>query len=106
MTDNFDVQITKRKTLAKPRNEWVAQDWFLYYGRIYDKTHTYYRPFKFVVCIDLACDLWDGENDIPYDEALESIVFSFTDLIRGFEQTGAFYAACNDSIERWNRSHR
>ena len=103
----MEIKITKKSKLLSVRNEWTAGDYWLVYGRAYNDEKTRYYPFKFVLHIDLACDLWDGEKDIPYNDALDDMIFSFCDQLSGVsfcdqKRISAFYDECNETIKRWN----
>lgn len=102
----MEIKITKRQKLLSVRNEWVAGDWYLVHGRVISDDRKYFYRFKFVLHIDLACDLWDGENDIPYDEALNDMIWSFCDMAGDDFSNGKrireFIRVCNDTIIRWN----
>ena len=103
----MEIKITKKQKLLSVRNEWVAGDYYLIHGRIINEDKTSFYRFKFVLHIDLACDLWDGENDIPYDEALNDIIWSFCDQAGNdydFVNIARFYRLCNKTIENWNSS--
>ena len=53
-------------------------------------------------------DLWDceTETEIPYNDALEEMIFCFVDRAAGaFDNDAAlaeFFQECNDSIRFWN----
>ena len=103
----MEIKITKKQRLLSVRNEWVVGDYYLIHGRIINDDKTAFYRFKFVLHIDLACDLWDVENNIPYDEALIDMIWSFCDSI-GSEYNivniSRFYRLCNETIEKWNSS--
>lgn len=100
------TQITKKEKLLSVRNEWTAADYLLIHGRLYDNEKKYFYRFKFVLTIDLCCDLWDGENDIPYTEAVNDMIFSFVDCagddINDKNKLKMFYNMCNETIDKWN----
>ena len=104
----MEIKVTKKERLLSVRNEWAAGDYYLIHGRFYDDSKTYFYRFKFVLHIDLACDLWDGENDIPYDEALNDMIWAFLysagDDIENKTRLQMFFDDCNATIEKWNRS--
>lgn len=102
------VKITKKQRLLSVRNSWNCADYWLVHGRIYNDAGTAYYRFKFVLSVDLELDLWDceTETEIPYNTALEEMIFSFTDRAAGaFDNDAArveFFQECNDSIRFWN----
>lgn len=105
------IKITRRAKLLSIRNEWIAGDYYLINGRAYNPGKTRFYPFKFVLHIDLSCDLWDGERDIPYDEALRDMIFAFCDTLSAAsfddeKAIRAFYDDCNATIEKWNASFK
>lgn len=107
----MEIKITRKTKLLSIRNEWIASDYYLINGRAYNPEKTRYYPFKFVLYIDLACDLWDGENDVPYNVALDDMIFAFCDVLSGVsfddeKAIRAFYDDCNATIENWNASFK
>ena len=106
------IRITKKEKLLSVSNEWCANDYYLIHGRIEsDKPEDGFYRFKFVMHIDLACDLWNEETgeDIPYKEALDELIWACIpeyDLFNNEKQRSAFYRFCNDTIETWNGSPR
>lgn len=104
----MDTVITKRQKLLSVRNEWVCGDYWLVHGRMYNEDRTYFRRFKFVLHIDLACDLWDAEleEDRNYDDVLEEMIWCFVEMAgddyHDDSRLNEFYDRCNETILQWN----
>lgn len=109
----MEVKITKRQLLRHDNNDMVTNWFYKVNGRIYNDSGDRYRSFRFVAWID-GDDLWfydgDGKTDneedwtfVPLDEYLDYYAIpGFTNLIKSYDDTTAFYDACNESIEHWN----
>jgi len=103
------IKITKREKLLEARQP-VAVDYFLIHGRIYNDDETMFYKFSFVLAMDLELDMYDSETetDIPYKEALETLIDCFCDSAwNAFDDDdarAAFFEDCNETIRRWNRA--
>jgi len=102
----MEIKITKKEKLLEISNCWIANDYWLIHGRIYNDEHTAFYRFKFVQIIDRADDLWDSDagKDRDYKEVLEELAWCFCDQIGDKFDTGkisSFIDACNDTIRNF-----
>ena len=105
----MEIKITKRQVLDRWSNSTSAGEYTLVHGRAYNAAGDRYRPFKFVLWIDYACDLWDPETEeeLKRDDVLEDMIDCFVApaVWTDFCETGAwaeFIDQCNDTITRYN----
>lgn len=114
MTD-FSAKITSRKESSALNS--MESNYYRYVtGRIYNADKSYYRTFKFVVCIDSA-DVWESVkgNGETYDyttkdvqDCLNQAEWSIVDLIRGYDldSNRNFYEECQSSLSRHYRAFK
>lgn len=113
----MEIKITKRQVLDRWSNCMSAGEFTLVHGRAFNAAGDRYRPFKFVLWIDYAEDLWDPETEeeLKRDDVLADMIDCF---VSGAWMTdfgdvnawAAFIDECNDTINsynervaRWNR---
>lgn len=97
------IKITRREKLLEVHNCYCSNWYYLIHGRIYNDGMTAYKRFRFVAWFD-GEEL--AEADAAPLEYLEDVIFSYTDIIGGFEDCAEFFQACNESIERYNAGLR
>lgn len=105
----MEIKITKRQVLDRWSNSMSAGEFTLVHGRAFNAAGDRYRPFKFVVWIDYACDLWDPETEeeLKRDDVLEWRIDAMCDLLYGvrFDDKARwqqFIDECNDTINWYN----
>lgn len=99
-----EIKITRRKCLGRWNNSmWAGSEWLIH-GRAISADGEKYLPFKFVLLIDADMDLYDAETGeiIPEAEAIEEMIFSYTDLFYGIS-AAEIVEICNDTINRHNQ---
>jgi hypothetical protein len=99
----MNIKITKKEKLLSVSNSWIAADYWLIHGRIYNTDNTAFYRFKFVLTIDRACDLWDEETETERDymETLQEMAWCFLDCLSGeFNENiiHGFIDECNETI--------
>lgn len=99
-----EIRITRRKCLDRWNNSYCTGSEWLINGRAINQDGAHYLPFKFVLLIDAEMDLYDPETgeDIPEAEALEELIFSYTDLFYGIS-AAEIVGICNETITRHNQ---
>ena len=104
----MNIKVTKRTKLNEVNNDMCHNWYYLINGKIINDEGTRYRPFRFVVWFDVF-DVMENAGKDSYNkkdiaEYLDTIIFSYTDMIRGYEpeQCRDFFEQCNQSIKNYN----
>lgn len=108
MTDNFEVNITKRKKLLEINNDMVYNIYYLIQGRIYNKNKTKYKKFKFVLFYDIwdLLEYYEEYDKITKDmekDFINDLIYGYTQYINSYEDVNYFYELCDDTIKNYNK---
>lgn len=105
-------RITKTKLLDEGFNDKAGHYWsYVYYFRIYNEDRKRYYRYAFIIGFtgeDLAEFSYDEEDDVYYnyepkeyaDELASSFIYAYEFSYKNHDE---FFAACKESIERYNR---
>ena len=104
----MNIKVTKRTKLNEVNNDMCHNWYYLINGKIINDEGTRYRPFRFVVWFDVY-DVTENAGKDSYNkkdiaECLDTMIFCYTDMIRGYEpeQCREFFEQCNQSINKYN----
>ena len=104
----MEIKVTKRTKLNEVNNDMCHNWYYLINGKIINDEGTRCRPFRFVVWFDVY-DVMENAGKDSYNkndisECLDTMIFSYTDMIRGYEpkQCREFFEQCNQSIKNYN----
>lgn len=107
------IEYTKINLLYEQNNDMCHNYYYIYYGRIYNDTHTRYRKFKYVEMFDIF-DLQEYyDKDYITKEDIRNYALtsenSYLLSINDYNDTKhlkEFYDYCRESIERYNKLWR
>ena len=106
----MEIKITKRTKLLEINNDMCHNFYYVQYGRIYNENDTLYRQFKFVVWFDIFDVMEYFEKEIvtkrEITEYMNEIGWNTCEthknLIKSFDDCGAFFDWCNKTIADYN----
>ena len=104
-----DFKYTKINLLHEVNNCMCHNYYYIYYGKIYNKEHTRYRPFKYVEWFDIfdLQEYYEKETITKKDIRDYALTFSNSYLLsikdyEDKEHLKEFYKYCNETIQNYN----
>ena len=104
----MEIKITKTKKLLEVNNDMAHNFYYIVYGKIINDDKTKYKKFKFVAWYDVfdLQEYYENENKITkqMEKAYrDDLICSYTDYIKSYDDTKAFYELCKDTINNYNK---
>lgn len=108
---DFTIELTTHKKILEVNNSMCHNYYYVQYGRIYNADKTSFRRFKFVFWFDIFEVMEYFEKDAVSKQDIVEYAYeiawgtceTYNGLIKSYDDCGAFYDWCNETINDYNK---